>query len=121
MRKYVTVTNRPAVSTAYTPTPTSTTSPASRFRSRISPEEFVRAWVSSRTISEVATKTGLRASAVAQRARAYIRKGVALPKLERNQNSYIRPSLDISGLNRLVRAQTSTPTKPLLDSNPDSE
>ncbi len=49
-------------------------------RVAVSPEAFVRAWQSSKTVDEVAQKTGLDLRAARQRASIYRKKGVPLQR-----------------------------------------
>ncbi len=107
MRKYVTV--FPSNSeVSKTRRSMEFSSPASRFISKISPEEFVRAWLSSKTLEEVAKKTGMTYAAVGTRARKYLKQGVELPRLEKRASGRGGiPRLDIQGLNELIELATT--------------
>jgi len=50
-------------------------------RSRLSPEDFVRAWQSSASINEVVVKTGLGKNILRSRANSYQKLGIKLKKL----------------------------------------
>lgn len=93
MRKYVTV----------QPSQNETRSSGFNFQSRVSPADFVRVWLSSRTLEEVAQKTGLKVSAVGQRARSYIKKGVQLPPLQKATSRFRPvPKIPVQDLNDLI-------------------
>jgi len=67
-------------------------------RKSVSPEEFVRAWQSSRDMAEVAKKTGLRLESVRARGHRFRKKGVPLKKLAQG-----RPATDWEALARLAQ------------------
>lgn len=64
-----------------------------------SPEDFVRAWQSSGSITEVARKLGMSVNAVWMRATRYRAKGVRLAFEHVRDNR----QLDVDALNRLAR------------------
>jgi hypothetical protein len=67
-------------------------------RRSVSPEEFVRAWQTSKDMAEVAGKTGLRLESVRARGHRFRKKGVPLKKL----GAQGRPATDWAALKRLA-------------------
>jgi transposase len=75
---------------------------------RVSPEDFVRAWQESQSLSEVARKTGLSISTVSARAQTYRRKGVRLKPFPRR----LYPPLDVAKLNNIIAEAGPEPRPP---------
>ena len=65
--------------------------------SKVTPEEFVRAWQASSSVGEAAESLGLSRRAAASRACFYRKRGVALKLFQRGS----RP-LDVSALNAIA-------------------
>jgi len=66
---------------------------------KVSPEAFVRAWQSSETAGEVASKVRMPRARVFSRAAWYRRKGVRLKKLRRSSRK-----LNVAYLNAIIAA-----------------
>jgi hypothetical protein len=81
---------------------------AERFTSKISPDMFVRAWLSSRTIQEVADRLGMTYAAVGTRARKYIKQGVNLPFLQKKSrpDSPVIRRVPVNELNEMIELAT---------------
>jgi hypothetical protein len=76
--------------------------PKNNNNTRISAEEFVRAYLSGRTVVEVADRLKLTTGGVYSRANYMIKRGVRLPKLGRAM-----PHLNVDALNELVKDLSS--------------
>lgn len=72
-------------------------------RKPITMEEFVEAWLSSRSCAEVCERTGLAYSTVHAYAHALRKKGVELPHMRIVPR---RRPLDVAGLNRLIKERS---------------
>lgn len=64
----------------------------------VTPEEFVHAWQGSKSMDEVAEKTGLRIESVRARGHRFRKKGVPLKKFA----SQGRPATDWAALKKLA-------------------
>lgn len=67
-------------------------------KAKVTHEEFVKAWMSSRKVSEVMEKTGMAYSDATSLAMSLRKKGVRLPSYK----SLNRGVVDVEGLNMLI-------------------
>jgi len=68
-------------------------------RRSVTPEDFVRAWQSSKSLAEVAEKTGMRTESVRARGFRFRKKGVPLKSL----STAGRPATDWEALKKLAK------------------
>jgi len=74
------------------------------YKDRVDSKEFVKAWVESKTVYEVAKKLNIHPQSAQQRGKKYIQKGIKLKNLPLGgMGKGHGPRINISELNELIK------------------
>lgn len=74
------------------------------YKDRVDSREFVKAWMESKTVYEVARKLNLQVQSAAQRGKKYMEKGIKIKNLPLGgMGKGNGPRINISALNEMIK------------------